>query len=495
MGPLGSLLAALLGLLLLLPGSLGQTVRVRDEVTGFLGQEAVLPCHFVKAAPDIKVSQVTWMKEASGRKQNVAVYHPEHGPSFPMDREGTRIRFRTPSLEDTTLVIGPLRLDDEGTYFCEFATYPGGNQDGVTHLIVLAKPTNTAEAQEVKVSSLEQPVATCTSAHGKPPARITWQSSLGGNASVSEVTNADGTVTVTSHYRLVPSKEANGQRITCVVEHKALPQPEALPVTLSILYPPEVSIVGYDDNWYLSRNEAMLTCRADGNPMPTEFIWSTSSGPLPKTVTVQGGNLLVQNVDASVNTTFICQATNRVGQVATEQVIFVRDKPNLQGAGTTGGIIGGLIAGIVALAVVATGVLICRQQQKNRMDHEEDDLEGPPPYKPPPPCQLSDETEPVPRPNEVENIPLKSSYLEPTEDPFGGVAPTATEDAPRYHELPTLEEREAVSEAGPGLEDDDYLDQINPIYDGLSFPAMEDETALTPLPTDKAFVMSRAMYV
>nr|XP_016853875.1 PREDICTED: nectin-2 [Anolis carolinensis] len=172
-------------------------------------------------------------------------------------------------------------------------------------------------------------------------------------------------------------------------------------------------------------------------------------------------------------------------------------KPNLDGAGTTGGIIGGLIAGIVALAVVATGVLICRQQQKNRMDHEEDDLEGPPPYKPPPPCQLSDETEPVPNPNEVENIPLKSSYLEPsaTEDFFGGVAPTTTEEAPRYHELPTLEEREAASEAGPGLEDDDYLDQINPIYDGLSFPAMEDEAALTPLPTDKAFVMSRAMYV
>ncbi|XP_067317254.1 nectin-2-like isoform X2 [Anolis sagrei] len=368
MGPLGSLLAALLGLLLLLPGSLGQTVRVRDEVTGFLGQEAVLPCHFVKAAPDIKVSQVTWMKEASGRKQNVAVYHPEHGPSFPMDREGTRIRFRTPSLEDTTLVIGPLRLDDEGTYFCEFATYPGGNQDGVTHLIVLAKPTNTAEAQEVKVSSLEQPVATCTSAHGKPPARITWQSSLGGNASVSEVTNADGTVTVTSHYRLVPSKEANGQRITCVVEHKALPQPEALPVTLSILYPPEVSIVGYDDNWYLSRNEAMLTCRADGNPMPTEFIWSTSSGPLPKTVTVQGGNLLVQNVDASVNTTFICQATNRVGQVATEQVIFVRDRPARRQSGGAGALAGSIVGGLLAVAILGAilTVFLLRRRRRQR---------------------------------------------------------------------------------------------------------------------------------
>lgn len=49
------------------------------------------------------------------------------------------------------------------------------------------------------------------------------------------------------------------------------------------------------------------------------------------------------------------------------------DKPNLDGAGTTGGIIGGLIAAIVALAVVATGILICRQQQKNRMEREDDE--------------------------------------------------------------------------------------------------------------------------
>lgn len=69
------------------------------------------------------------------------------------------------------------------------------------------------------------------------------------------------------------------------------------------------------------------------------------------------------------------------------------------------------------------------------------------------------------------------------------------QDAPRYHELPTLEEREAANNAGPSLEDE-YLDQINPIYDALSFAAAEEEDASLPLTTtDKAFVMSRAMYV
>ncbi|XP_034973412.2 nectin-2 isoform X1 [Zootoca vivipara] len=477
----------------LLSGAIAQRVKVLDEVTGYLGQEVTLPCTFVSMGTEIKVSQVTWMKEAAGRKQNVAVFHPDHKPSYPLETERGRIRFRTQTLEDATLIIGPLRMADEGTYACEFAAYPSGNENGITNLVVLAKPTNTAEAQEVKASNLELPVAVCTSASGKPPARITWQSGLKGNATVSEVTNADGTVTVTSYYRMVPTKEANGQHITCIVEHKTQPQPEALPVVLSILYPPEVTIEGYDDNWYLSRNEAMLKCTAKGNPLPTEFTWSTANGPLPKTVEVQGDKLLVRNVDASVNTTFRCQATNRVGQVSTDQVIFVRDKPNLEGAGTTGGIIGGLIAAIVAVAVVATGILICRQQQKNRMDREDDDQEGPPAYKPPPPCQLSDETEPVPTPSEAESIPLKAPFYEPsiTDDLFGGVAATAMEEAPRYHELPTLEEREAAADAGPSMEDE-YLDQINPIYDALSFAATEEEAAMS---TDKAFIMSRAMYV
>ncbi|XP_077192765.1 nectin-2 isoform X1 [Paroedura picta] len=481
----------------LLAAVLAQRVKVQHEVTGYVGQEVTLPCNFINTSREIKVSQVTWVKETSGRKQNVAVYHPDHGPSYPMEKGSGRIRFWAQSLQDATLVIGPLRMSDEGTYTCEFATYPLGNEDGITRLTILAKPTNFAEAVEVKAGNAEVPVASCTSSNGKPAAQITWQSGLNGNFTTSEVTNTNGTVTVTSHYMMVPTKAANDQRIFCHVEQKTLAQPESLPVTLSILYPPEVSILGYDDNWYLSREEAVLTCSAMGNPPPTNITWTTSSGSLPKTVAIKGDRLVVRNVDASVNTTFICHAINRVGRVSSEQNIFVREKPNMEGAGTTGGIIGGLIAAIVALAVVATGILICRQQQRNRMEREEDDLEGPPAYKPPPPGLMAEEREQVPTPAEADSIPLKTPYFEPsaTDDFFGGVIPPSRrEDAPQYHELPTMEEREPVSHTGQSLEDS-YLDQVNPIYDALSFAATEEEAAVAALATDKAFIMSRAMYV
>lgn len=98
-----------------------------------------------------------------------------------------------------------------------------------------AKPNSSAAAEEVKASNVEQPVAVCTSADGKPPARITWQSKLSGTATDELTNNPDGTVTVTSRYNLIPTKEANEQQITCLVEHVALPQAESFPVQLSIL--------------------------------------------------------------------------------------------------------------------------------------------------------------------------------------------------------------------------------------------------------------------
>lgn len=96
-----------------------------------------------------------------------------------------------------------------------------------------------------------------------------------------------------------------------------------------------------------------------------------------------------------------------------------------------------------------------------------------------------------------------------------GFFPPCPQDMPRYHELPTLEERSgplllgatglgspilvppgppAVERVSLDLEEEeeeeeDYLDKINPIYDALSYSSPADSYR------SKGFVMSRAMYV
>lgn len=85
-------------------------------------------------------------------------------------------------------------------------------------------------------------VATCTSANGKPPSVVSWETRLKGEAEYQEIRNPNGTVTVISRYRLVPSREAHRQSLACIVNYhldrfresltlnvQCEPGPEALP--------------------------------------------------------------------------------------------------------------------------------------------------------------------------------------------------------------------------------------------------------------------------
>ncbi|XP_068847855.1 nectin-2 isoform X1 [Capricornis sumatraensis] len=521
----------LLPLLLLLVRETGaQDVRVQvaAEVRGNLGDTVELPCHLLPSAPEIRVSQVTWLRlDAPEGKQNVAIFHPLYGRSFPSPKPGKeRLSFvnTAPSagagqgteleVRDATLSLRGLTVEDEGNYTCEFATFPKGTSRGVTWLRVLAQPQNHAEKQEVTFNLDPVPVARCVSAGGRPPARVSWLSPLDGEAKETQGSGPlPGTVTVTSRYTVTPLSEADGVKVICKVEHESFQEPKLLPVILSVRYPPQVSISGYDDNWYIGRSEATLNCNVRSKPEPTGYDWSTTSGVFPASAVAQGPKLIVHSVDRLFNTTFICTVTNAVGTGRAEQVVLVRETPNTAGAGATGGIIGGIIAAIIATAVAATGILICRQQRKEQRlqgAEEEEELEGPPSYKPPTPKAKLEEPE---MPSQLftlgasEHSPLKTPYFD------AGVS-CAEQEMPRYHELPTLEERSgplilgatslgspilvppgppAVERVSLDLEDEeeeeDYMDKINPIYDTLSYSSPPEAYQ------GKGFVMSRAMYV
>lgn len=102
-------------------------------------------------------------------------------------------------------------------------------------VLSLAQPENHAEAQEVTIGPQSVAVARCISTGGRPPARITWISSLGGEArDIQEPGLQAGTVTVISRYSMVPVGRADGVKVTCRVEHESLEEPELLPVILSV---------------------------------------------------------------------------------------------------------------------------------------------------------------------------------------------------------------------------------------------------------------------
>ncbi|XP_041332384.1 nectin-1-like, partial [Pyrgilauda ruficollis] len=205
-------------------GLQAQSVLVNDTVSGFIGTDVVLHCSFTNPLPIVKITQVTWQKATNGTKQNVAIYNPAMGVSI-LSPYKERVTFRNPSFKDGTIQLSRLELEDEGVYICEFATFPTGNREGQLNLTVLAKPTNWMEGTKrpliAKSGRTEKIlVATCTSSNGKPPSTVTWDTKLKGEAEFQEIRNSNGTITVISRYRLVPSREAHRQQLMCVVNYQ-----------------------------------------------------------------------------------------------------------------------------------------------------------------------------------------------------------------------------------------------------------------------------------
>lgn len=98
----------------------------------------------------------------------------------------------------------------------------------------LAKPKNSAKIVTVRAGSKSVVVAQCEAADGKPAATIKWLASVGGNHSTTTVNRPDGTVTVHSEYRLVPTPTDNGREVTCLVDQRTQEQPWVFPVKLSV---------------------------------------------------------------------------------------------------------------------------------------------------------------------------------------------------------------------------------------------------------------------
>ncbi|EGW05327.1 Poliovirus receptor, partial [Cricetulus griseus] len=159
-------------------------VQVLTNVTGLLGNSAYLFCSLALSG-NVTVTQVTWMrKNPAGNPTKVAVFHPKKGPSI---AESSRVKFLATKLDgdqwNASLSISHLSVTDEGSYECQFATFPTGSRSASVWLEVLGL--------------------------------------------------LSGTFTVTSTYSSVPSSQVDGKNVTCRVKHESLTKPELKTVTLS----------------------------------------------------------------------------------------------------------------------------------------------------------------------------------------------------------------------------------------------------------------------
>ncbi|XP_036422994.1 PVR cell adhesion molecule related 2 like isoform X1 [Colossoma macropomum] len=342
-----------------------QRVRVLPEVEAYPNESVNLRCEFTNPG-STKLTQVSWIFEATeGHRENIAVFHPMYGESFPKSAFKGRVQFIQASLEYPSIRIDSVKMSDAGRYTCEYATYPSGNEQGTTTLIMLAKPKNSATPVVVQTGSAKVVVARCEALQGKPAATITWVTGAMGEYNSTSQAESDGTVTVKSEYRMAPASTDNGRDITCMISQHTQDRPQTFPMKLVVQYPPTVRIEGYDNNWYMGRTDASLTCHADANPKVVNVTWTTVLGNLPATAKVDQNRLLVQKVDESVNTTFICEAKNSLGSgksQLTAAVIELTGDPSSAGV-LVGAILGSLLALLLACALITVLVIRSRRPQ------------------------------------------------------------------------------------------------------------------------------------
>ncbi|KAM4539781.1 PVR cell adhesion molecule related 2 like isoform 2-T2 [Odontesthes bonariensis] len=412
--PLANAWLVAAAIILAAQGVAAQKVRVEEEVEAYPTESVDLRCQFIDGGGLTKLTQVSWIWEpVDGQRDNIAVFHPVYGQSFPNLSFKDRVVFLQNNLENPSIRISNLTMSDAGRYTCEYATYPTGNEQGTTTLIMLAKPKNSASAVTVQAGTKSMVVARCEAADGKPAATIKWLASVGGNHSTSTTNGPDGTVTVRSEYRLVPTATDNGREVTCLVEQRTQERPWVHVLKLSVEYPPSVSIEGYDSNWYVGRSDAVLLCLANANPAPTTITWTSASGSLPETVVVEDNKLTVRKVDDAVNTTFICEVKNKHGASRHQLTTFVieEERKFIQGS-STGVIIGSVLGALIFVGLIIGLIFLFLKLQR--------DGEGPPKHKPPPPVKAGSSTEMLNKPSEpptaTETAPLSPGevYYEPT---------------------------------------------------------------------------------
>ncbi|XP_041949229.1 nectin-3-like protein isoform X3 [Alosa sapidissima] len=373
-------------LLLIASGVLCNQVLVPPRVSAVLGKNATLACR-VEVDSNLSLTQSSWERRLPSGSVTLAVYNPRLGISVPPEYE-RRLSFHSPSPHDATIVLEDVSFADVGIYTCKVATFPLGNTQASTTVSVLVEPKVYVSAGSVALvdGGNETAVATCIAERARPPAEVSWETDLHGASEAQLQDEANGTTTTQVHYMWHPSRHGQGHTLTCVVRHPALQADFRVPYLVSVLFAPDIMVLGYDGDWFVGRENLQLTCQAKANPPAHHFRWVRLDGEMPEGVEMVNDSLVfrrpLQRNDSGV---YRCEVGNNIGFRSRDLRIRVHDMSQEQrtSAMAVAGAIMGAILALFLITVFTIVLLTARKAPPPAYTDKVIDL--PPTHKPPPP--------------------------------------------------------------------------------------------------------------
>lgn len=109
-----------------------QQLNVLPEVTGYLGQDVILPCEFTQGSKNVSITQSQWsILQQEGEPVNIIVVSSQFGPSISNSTLKGRVE-----PDGQSLRIKGVEMRDAGSYICTLTTFPLGTLEGTTQLVV-----------------------------------------------------------------------------------------------------------------------------------------------------------------------------------------------------------------------------------------------------------------------------------------------------------------------------------------------------------------------
>ncbi|XP_028323374.1 nectin-3-like protein isoform X3 [Gouania willdenowi] len=361
-------------------------VVVPKRVSAVLGKNVTLECR-VEVGTNLTLTQSSWERRLPTGSVTVAVYNPLLGTSIPPEFKA-RLHFRSPSSHDATIVLGNVGFADVGIYTCKVATFPLGNTQASTTVNVLVEPKVYVSAGSTALidGGNETVVATCIAERARPPAEVSWESNLFGQSELQLFDDVNGTTSTQVRYIWQPTRHVQGHALTCVVRHPALQNDFRIPYQLYVQYAPDISVVGYDGDWYVGRENVQMTCKANSNPPAHHFRWIRLDREMPEGVEMINNTLLflrpLQRNDSGV---YRCEVANDINLRSRDVRILIQEQSQAERSSsiTVAGAVMGAVLALFLIAVFSIVIFTARKTPPTSFTDKVIDL--PSTHKPPPP--------------------------------------------------------------------------------------------------------------
>ncbi|KAM9342273.1 poliovirus receptor-like, partial [Pholidichthys leucotaenia] len=321
---------------------------IGGEATVMKGGSAVLPCKLV--GTNDRLNQITWQRKTKGKPlgDNFYTILPT-GTQF-INGKNKQFKFiGNFNDKNGTLKISNVSLEDEGTYTCIFTLFPSGNHKTEIKLSLLVTPFVSLKESQLTVGNEEVTFATCMASGSKPPARVTWSTGTLEEklrVTTNSTEHSNGTTTTFSSLLGVPTREINGQNVTCVVSGEALMKEETRDFTINVHFPPtEVNITEKLTNAF--------ECVTESNPEPN-ITWTRSGQSLPHNAIMEGATLKFQSMTLDMNGLYQCEAANMCGRKQGQLYVHVTSESCTAVNVLFGLLIALIVAGAAAFYLIKT---------------------------------------------------------------------------------------------------------------------------------------------